>query len=96
MLLNGIRTGTREPTGSGTSARKPGESQKGVSRDAQGRRTKTKRAMHAACDSDLKASLLLADERYRQGQTRKARQRRAVRKSAREALESSHIAEEKS
>ena len=52
--------------------------------------------MHAACDGDLKASLLLADERYREAQTQKARQRWAVRKSAREALESGHIAEEKS
>ena len=51
--------------------------------------------MHAACDSELKASLLLADFRYCETKAQKSSHRCASRKSARLALETRHYNEEK-
>lgn len=51
--------------------------------------------MHVASDTDLKASLLLADTRYDEVQVRKAAQRRENRNAAIEDLEMRHSAEEK-
>ena len=51
--------------------------------------------MHVACDSDLKASLHLADRLYYQAKAEKVAQRRAGWRDARERLEIEHAADEK-
>lgn len=51
--------------------------------------------MHVASDTDLQASLRLADVRYEEVQTQKEAQRRANRNEIRDALESRHLVEEK-
>lgn len=51
--------------------------------------------MYVASDGDLQASLRLADERYEQMQAEKEAQRLANRKSTREAMAISHLAEDK-
>lgn len=52
--------------------------------------------MHVVSDSDLKASLLLADGRYDEVQAEKLALRREKRRCTRETLETTHASEEKS
>jgi len=51
--------------------------------------------MHVASDSDIQASLRLADARYEEVQAAKQAQRRLTRQATREALEERHLAEDK-
>lgn len=52
-------------------------------------------SMHVASDSDLRASLQLADGRYDEVRAKRAAERRADRRNAREDLKTTHGVQEK-
>lgn len=52
--------------------------------------------MHAVSDSDLKASLLLADGRYDEVQAERLALRREKRHFTRESMETTHASQDKS